>query len=535
MKSILMILPRFYPSGIYDKQHTGKNYDYMFPLGMAYISSFLKANGVDVTCLNLNHRQGIVSEILKETISAKHYDFVFTGGLTISYPGIRDIVQDICKFSSDTTIVVGGGIMSSQPEIMFDLLKPDYGIIGEGELVALDLIQGSNNIDGLVFKFGGALLKTEPRASITDLDALPFPDYEGFGIEEYLNNITPGQLSLFDIFDIPRPYLVLASRSCPFNCTFCYHPLGQKYRQRSIDNIMEEISTVVKKYQINLLIFYDELFAKDPVRVEEFCRRLTEFQKTIPWEIKWCCALRVDYVTDDLLKQMKDSGCYMICPGLESYSQTVLTSMKKHITPEQINRAVQLIRNNQIGLQGTFIFGDTAETKDTAKETLDYYRNNIDIIQDAVGLGFIHPFPGSEIYKVSMGNGLIKDEYLQICNREEKGLDFFNPQKLTSSLSDDEFAGLVDEVLIATHTTGHFVILNGRMVVCPYCGYARNVHKSLIPTGFSAQPVGCLKCYGRFKIVTRYHVIMRFLIKYLGFKNTSNIKNYFFPSVGDFP
>jgi radical SAM superfamily enzyme YgiQ (UPF0313 family) len=155
--------------------------------------------------------------------------------------------------SPNTKIIVGGGIITAQPEIMFDLLKPDYGIIGEGEQTVLELVNyfknggNINSVNGLIFKDFGLsdnkikTIITDPRDPIMNLDELPFPDYESFGYSEYLDAIKPTDYIAYDIVDKPRFYPVLASRSCPFNCTFCFHPLGKKYRQRSVDNIMAEI------------------------------------------------------------------------------------------------------------------------------------------------------------------------------------------------------------------------------------------------------------------------------------------------------
>jgi radical SAM superfamily enzyme YgiQ (UPF0313 family) len=364
----------------------------MLPIGMAYVSAALKKNGYDVRCLNTNHKAETVKAIIQTELGRNNFDAVFTGGLTLSYPDIWDSIQYIREFSPKTKIVVGGGLISSQPELMFDLLKPDYIIIGEGEETAVELIHylehGGDilNIEGLGYRdTNGELVINLPRKPLENIDDLPFPDYEGFEFEEHLDHLLPGNYVVFDIFDDPRFYPLLASRSCPFNCTFCYHPMGKKYRQRSIENIMEEIKWAVKKYRINILFFYDELFSHNRERVLEFCKKLKEFFKIVPWEIRWCCSLRVDRVDDELIKVMKDSGCHVISLGLESYSPIVLKSMKKHITSDQIESTLQLITRNGIGIQGTFIFGDLAETLETAAETLTYYRNNQDTIRSGVG------------------------------------------------------------------------------------------------------------------------------------------------------
>ena len=81
---------------------------------------------------------------------------------------------------------------------------------------------------------------------------------------------------------------------------------------------MEELELVIPKYKINLISILDELFAFNEERIIEFCNRLKELIKTVPWEVKWGCQMRVDKLNTNILKIMKDAGCYMISYGFES-------------------------------------------------------------------------------------------------------------------------------------------------------------------------------------------------------------------------
>jgi radical SAM superfamily enzyme YgiQ (UPF0313 family) len=507
---------------------------------MAYISAVLKRGGYEVTVLNLNQRDGLCKDIIQEELKRNLYDVIFMGGLSIMYPNIRDYITDIREVSPESKTVVGGGLISAQPDLMLKLLRPDFIIIWEGEETALELVRcidnGNNTADikgiGYLDTNGNPII-TEPRPPIENLDDLPYPDCDGLGYEEYLDNQRPNSIA-FDTFDFPRPYHIVGSRSCPFSCTFCFHTIGKKYRQRSIENIMDEIRHVTWKYKINVFLFLDELFAHDKARALEFCRQFNEFASTVPWEMRLTFMLRVDCIDGEVINTIKNSRYTVISLGLESYSKTVLDSMKKHITPEQIKNAVRLIADRKLGIMGGFIFGDPAETLETAQETLDFYYTHQDILRGGIALNFIIPFQGSPIYNYCLKKGIIKDEVKFIEQREREGYSRFNPVNLTG-LSDKDFEVLKDRVLTADYVGCYYSIptsikiVNGISEVhtkCPYCKRMTVLKNVDIPHKFQQIGVMCrhTDCNGRFRLVTSYFPIAWFMVKIFGFQRLYKIK-----------
>lgn len=527
---ILMVLIRFNESGyIYDKDSTKRLCNYLLPLGLSYISAVLKKEGFNVDCLNLNHHDGHVRDVIARGMKRHRYDVVFLGGLSLYYPHIRDTIQYIQQASPKTKIIVGGGIITSQPELMYDLLGADYGVIGEGENTAVELTRclerNSNptDVSGIIFrdKYGNLII-TSPREQIMDLDSLPYPDYDGFGYAEYLGRVKPADYIAYDVVDEPRFYPILTARSCPFKCTFCFHPLGNKYRQRSIDNIMGEIKYAVTKYRINIVFMYDELFSHDKKRVFEFCDKFKAFSDTLPYKLWFYTSMRVDSTDNEMLEKMKDSGAYLLSFGLESYSQTVLDSMKKHTTPEQINKIFHLIRDNNLGIQGSFIFGDVAETCETAKETLDYFTHDPTLIRGGVQVGFIVPFQGSPIYQHCVKNGKVKDEVKFIQDRQIEGYNYNEPMNLTDAMTDDQFEELKDKAFGAHLSAWKFSIPKddgegGVIVKCPFCGETSHIKNMLKPKWRKLQNVGCRHCYARFVMTSGWYPLERFLIRTVGF------------------
>lgn len=246
-----------------------------------------------------------------------------------------------------------GGIITSDPDAAMEALEyVDIGVIGEGEVTICELadaLEGKRDLDtvnGIIYKKAGKYHTTLPREEIKDLDALPYPDYEGLEYDkllEKMSNDIGGQ-------GTDRFGYISLSRSCPFNCTFCFHPAGSKYRRRSIDSAFKEIDYLIEKFQIENLYIEDELFAFRKDDVAKFCEEIKKRG------LSYVIAMRVDMVNRENLIMLRDSGCLSISFGLESMDNRILKSMKKHIRVKQIESALEICHEVGINIIGNFIF-----------------------------------------------------------------------------------------------------------------------------------------------------------------------------------
>jgi radical SAM superfamily enzyme YgiQ (UPF0313 family) len=423
MNKILLIIPKIVPRGN----------DYTFPVGAAYVAAALKAAGFMVDCLNLSHHdESLPAVIQKKGLNLSQYILCGTAGLSPQFAQVENIVSTVRRLNPALPVMVGGGLVSSLPEVSVNELKADFGVLGEGEITAVELartLSGQThqigvggrvipaghthvrNVAGLVVRDrnNGAVFRTAERPPIEDLDSVPFPDLDAFDFGEMLSWQLPTSSLFTYYFDNPRLAPLIASRSCPFNCTFCYHPLGRKYRQRSLENIFQEVDVLIAKYQINILMVYDELFAlkSDMARTVKFCEGMKQRN------LKWIVQLRVDSISPSLLALFKDCGCIMISYGIESGSDTILKSMQKHTTVAQVEKALYLSKRAGIGVTGTVLFGDANETPDTFWESFTWWLN---MRQHKIALTPIYILPGSQLYNVAKARGIIKNEaqYLKV-------------------------------------------------------------------------------------------------------------------------
>lgn len=503
----LLIIPRY-------NLTTKPNYQYAFPLGLAYVSAAIKKAGYDIDCLNMNHLDGKSEDLISAALDKKKYDIVCTGHMGIGYAIIEKIVQTARNHASKPIIILGGALMTSEPELMFNALKPDFAVLGEGDITIVELLKciekktNPEKVNGICFDKDGKLVFTKPRELVEDLDSLPFPDLDGFEFEKYLDNQSSGA-SNFQSLDYPRCYSILCSRGCPNQCTFCYHSIGFKYRLRSLDSVFKEIENAIKIYKIKSLSIHDDLFSLNKERVLEFCKRIKELSKKYNCEIKWDCQLTVKDAEENLLKILKDSGCNIVSYGFESYSPIVLKSMRKPITPEQIDNAIKLAFKVGLGLQGSFIFGDIAETRETANETLEYWKNNC---KGQIKIGFIQPYPGSFIFESCVKRGIIKDKLDFIKNR----IAHTNWINMSEGMTDEEILELKKEILKARREHYPYSVplkikkvkdsIYQIRVRCPFCKKIMDYNNSFIENRFHFSLwTACRKCNMRFCMVSRLY------------------------------
>jgi len=493
--NFLIVVPRFV-------EQLGQYY--IFPLGLAYISASLKKHGIQVVAVNLNHHSGTVADILSGYIVRHSIDVICTGGLSVHYQQIKDIIGAAHAENANVISILGGGILSSEPEMIMGALQVTYGVIGEGEETIVELARflqyggDIQTVPGIIYRNSSEeLVRTSERAPIMDLDSLVYPDYEGLGFAEYLKHIIPSDERELAIVDNPRPISIISSRSCPYSCTFCYHPLGKKYRQRSLENFFAELDHWIKTYNCNIVFIMDELFSLSQERIFEFCSRIKKYN------VYWIVQLTVRGVSKTVLDVMRDAGCFIISYGLESGSDEILKSMKKPIAKCDIEKCMNITYASRLGVQANFIFGDIRETYNTIVDTLKLWINIHK--KHCVYLIPIEVYPGSDIYNNACDNNIIQNKLLYIesgcpsLNLTSMPDNFYLRSLLLIYLLRKSYQAIPAK-LISRVAHGYHPLkgqLYSSSVICPHCFGVVSYHNM---AAFDVFMTSCRLCYRRFDV-----------------------------------
>ena len=475
--------------------------EYCMPIGIAYINGALRARGFDVDAINMLFENDPLQAVY-ERIRTKHIDVLMCGGLTSEFQLLRQIYLTARKANPDIIIVGGGGGFSSEPIVFSELTEVDYAVIGEGEITnceladALDHGRDVSDIKGLVYRTERGYRQTAPRPYVRELDSLPFPSYEGLGMDQYLDHQrVDGWYNYYAYYsDTPRLMPMLMARSCPYMCSFCYHPIGRAYRMRSLDNFFAELELWIEKYHINGVALLDECFSINPERVIEFCNRIAKYH------IAWACQMRADTYTPEMLKAMKFSGCIGACFGIESMSDVVLKNMNKQLDLKTIERALVMTYEYQIGCTGNLIFGSEAESLTTVAESLKWHYKHAQKYRNRPvrQFSYVQTYPGSIFYNNACEHGLIRDraEYIREGNWDLN----------ITSLSQENYEAIGDiirlcrrenynrgEIIDITYTSETRATFTFR---CAWCGQV-NTYKGMNRARFEEGKIkrlGCRHC-----------------------------------------
>lgn len=375
------------------------------PIGLCYIKSYLLKNGflnTKVIDMNLSSYHDVKRVLLEEKPD-------ILGITSVSESRCSALkAAEMAKLLDDKVKVVLGG-----PHVtnMYSQILKHYGFIdviclGEGEITFFELAEaildnsGLLKVKGIAYRDRGEIVAASPREFINDLDSLPFPNYDDLNIELYRNYdkiVNPGK-------EIQGS--IVSSRSCPYSCFFCSARKfwGNKWRTRSPRNIVDEIEYFYKKYDTKCFNFTDDNFMVDNNRVIDICHEILERNL----KISWFSHTRVDNVSVQALKAMKEAGCEVLAFGVDSGSEKVLKAMDKRITISQVMSAFNMVKEAGLGSQLNIIVGHAGEDINTLKETKELISR---VKPDMLCVSVIKIYPGTPLYELAKKEGVCDDNF----------------------------------------------------------------------------------------------------------------------------
>lgn len=336
------------------------------PLGLLCLAAVLRENGheVRITDLGGHNFESWKPEIKKADIY----------GIQLYTPTVYlgvEIAEFIKGKFSGCPVICGGAhptAIPNSPELkIFDCV-----VAGEGERAIVEIV---NN-----YKINAKIPNYYKSEFITDLDSLPLPARDLVDMHKYHRKV-----------DGVRCFGIIGSRGCCFNCAFCDQALfGNKIRYRSINSIVFEIKKLIQEYNVRNFEFFDDVFTINKKRLKEFEREVNDLN------IIYRCNSRTDVLDDEIYHLLYESGCRLICFGIESGSQKMLNLMNKKNSIEKSFQAIKKAQKAGIIVCGYFLIGFPGETMETIEETIDFIkRSSIDQVQCYT---FV-PLPGCDVYK----------------------------------------------------------------------------------------------------------------------------------------
>jgi anaerobic magnesium-protoporphyrin IX monomethyl ester cyclase len=290
---------------------------------------------------------------IEQVIAALDADLFGMSCWTSNRRGVAYVAQLIKRHHPRAHVVIGGPHATPlAKEMLAHHAEIDSVVLGEGDATFMELVERlergepSQGIAGTWYRDGDALREAPERASIRNLDELSSP-HEWFDTQ-----------------------IVMTSRGCPWQCTFCGAETswGRGFRGQSVGYVLDALEQAVNRASVKMLQIKDDTFTTNKKRVIELCRGIRERKL----EFVWSCDTRVDVLSDELLYEMRLAGCQRLSLGVESGSPQILKAIDKKITVEEILESTELAKKYGIQARFYMMLGNRGETAETFRQTLDF-------------------------------------------------------------------------------------------------------------------------------------------------------------------
>ncbi len=415
------------------------NPDYMIypfpPLGLCYLASYVKKYlpYVDIKILDQLNSAEIIRKIKKEK--------PLIIGLSSTSPHhwkVKKLAMEIKKHSK--AVLVLGGIHVTNLQSSFEKSPFDIGIIGEGEITFKKFLEsiyknkGINlndlkGIKGFLLRQDNKVITTGLGERVQNLDDIPIPARNLLNMDYYT----------LPSFSDPETFeptgLLLTSRGCPYNCTFCSSTKfwGNVIKFFSAERVVKEIEILYYKYDYKKIMIYDDLFTMNKPRIEKIIELLKK--KNLLGKIEFGIMARGNCFNEDIVKLLKKMNVTMASFGIETGSKRMLPKLKNNILLEDDINAIELCRKYDIKPLGAFMIGMPEEKEEDMIDTYTFIKTYLQ--GDEFVFAQMAPLPNTPVWFYSLKNNLANKDMYEKENR--RFLEFNKKHLLSLEVSQDIF------------------------------------------------------------------------------------------------
>jgi anaerobic magnesium-protoporphyrin IX monomethyl ester cyclase len=427
------------------------------PLGLAYIAAVLRDDGHQISVIDALGsapeqmvpdgdiwRLGLTPEEIVERIPKDVQTIGITSMWSYSWPIVRELIQKVKAAFPDVPLVCGGEHFTAVPDLSMAQAPIDYIVLGEGEETAIALFRaielgsGVEDVPGVMFRKEDAadgIQKNPRRDRIRNVDEIPWPAWEFFDVDAYSSN----RLVSGIYYGMTVP--VLATRGCPYQCTYCSSPnmWTTRWFARTPNDVIDEIQHDHDKYGATNFPFQDLTAILKRDWVVEFCNEIERRGLKITWQLP--AGTRSEIIDEDVARLLVRSGCRSLNFAPESGSERTRKHMKKMLTDEKLFRAVHASVKAGLNVGAFFVLAYPTDEVEDMKATVRLAARLGRAGIDDVSAGFFFPLPNTEITRQLEKEGKVvyDDAFLKLpiyvhnkfLSADRKFCDPFTARQLT--------------------------------------------------------------------------------------------------------
>ncbi len=352
------------------------------PLALACIGGNLRKNGIPFETFDAKLEDLSIAETMERVRRSKP-DIVGLSAFTSDVYYCNQFARLLKSELPDVIVVVGGPhatVMPAKTLEEFDAF--DIAVVGEGEKVMVEIIRALERVGNVAEVPNLAWRKPDGGVQVNRHDeALECRDLDDVG--------TP----VWEMYPPAQLYHVQTARGCPFPCEFCYRLTGVNVRNKSPENVMAEIETILAIAKPDHIYVADPTFGVNKKKVFPILDAM--IGAGVGKRVKWRAMTRFNTTTPELLDKMREAGCVSVFFGVESGNEEISSRNKKIIDMGHAHKILYHCRKIGLVSQGGFILGHAGETKKSVWQTV---RLILKMRFDMLSIGVMVPWPGTAVY-----------------------------------------------------------------------------------------------------------------------------------------
>ena len=408
------------------------------PLNLAYLAAVAESRGHQVKIIDGQAEELPLEKIIDAT-EAFGPNVIGITATTPFYHFADRLAEGLKQRMSKVPIAIGGTHITILKE---KALSPffDYGFVGEAErswpmfLERYENGKDVSDVKGIIYRAGDSIKFTGDAEYIDDLDSIPPPARHLLKMDLYKMGTMQGTKDFTTI---------MTTRGCPFKCIFCSTKVfGSRIRKRSLKLVMDEMKSIISKYNIKHFIILDDTLTLDKKHILEFCNMIEKEKLGITFE----GSTRANLVDEEIVSRMAKAGLIRISFGLESVDPEIRKTIRKEVPLESYAVANKLTNKYGIETLNSCMIGLPGDTVKTIKKTMTYLRNSPEIKQ--ANLSIAVPYPGTELYDMAKKG----ERGLKLMTEDFSKYRRYNAAVMTvGNLSPDDLIKLQNDAFVSIY------------------------------------------------------------------------------------
>ncbi len=392
------------------------------PLGLAYVAAALEESGRRVQVVDAVGEQpttytryikGFLVGLPVEAIVQRVPEHAEIVGISVifthEWPAVVQLIEGLKAARPELFVVLGGEHVTAMPSFCLRTSQADAVVLGEGEETVVALVDAVKNerplaqVDGLAFRDGTRLVVTPRRQRRRDVDAIPTPAWHLFDVANYNKHRFVGGM-----WSARRTMPILATRGCPYQCTYCAAPnmWTPQWIARDPVKVVDEIESYVRRYGARNFPFQDLTAIIKKSWILAFCRELLARRLDITWQLP--TGTRSEAIDAEVAVLLKATGMISLAYAPESGSEETRRLIKKQMRTDRLLSSIEAAIESDLNVAIFMVIGFPHDDPESLAENLPFLEDLASAGVTDCSVGFYMALPGTELFSDLIDRGRLR-------------------------------------------------------------------------------------------------------------------------------